>query len=325
MPSTVSSSVVIDFASSAVITPSLPTFSIASARILPIDSSVRGDRADLRDFIGVARRLRHSLQLFDDRRRGAVDAALQVHRRTARRDELGALAEDRLRQHGGGGGAVAGHVGGLRGDLLHHLRAHVLELAFELHGLGDGDSVLGHRRRAVALLDDDVAPLRSQRDGDGLGHRVHAVEKPRARLLVETNHLCSHGSFSYSRLARTSSSRMIRCSSPSRTTSFPLYLLNRIRSPAFTSMGWRFPSSPTLPGPAATTRPCCGFSLAVSGMKIPPAVFSSPSIRLTRTRSCRGRTFTVVSSWVAGSSTPTRGVPALRVGKACDFAVKAFW
>ena len=39
MPSTVSSSVVIDFASSTVITPSLPTFSIASARILPIDSS----------------------------------------------------------------------------------------------------------------------------------------------------------------------------------------------------------------------------------------------------------------------------------------------
>ncbi len=33
----------------------------------------------------------------------------------------------RLRQHGGGGGAVAGVVVGLGSDFLHHLRAHVLE------------------------------------------------------------------------------------------------------------------------------------------------------------------------------------------------------
>ena len=35
----------------------------------------------------------------------------------------------------------------------------------------------------------------------------------------------------------------------------------------------------------ATTSPSCGFSLAVSGMMIPPAVFSSASTRRTRTRS----------------------------------------
>ena len=35
----------------------------------------------------------------------------------------------------------------------------------------------------------------------------------------------------------------------------------------------------------ATTSPCCGFSLAVSGMMMPPAVFSSASMRLTTTRS----------------------------------------
>ena len=34
------------------------------------------------------------------------------------------------------------------------------------------------------------------------------------------------------------------------------------------------------PGPTAVTSPCCGFSWAVSGMIMPPAVFASASIRL---------------------------------------------
>ena len=104
-------------------------------------------------------RLRELLELVDDGLDGLVDAALELHRVVAGGDELGALAVDRLREHGRGGGAVAGDVGGLGGDLLHHLRAHVLELVLELDLLGDGDAVLGDRRRAEALLDDDVAAL----------------------------------------------------------------------------------------------------------------------------------------------------------------------
>src|SRR5216110_957581 len=42
------------------------------------------------------------------------------------------LANDRLREHGGGRRAVAGLVGGVGRDFLHHLRAHVLELVLEL-------------------------------------------------------------------------------------------------------------------------------------------------------------------------------------------------
>src|SRR6202030_2991921 len=43
------------------------------------------------------------------------------------------------------------------------------------------------------------------------------------------------------------------------------------------------------PGPTAVISPCEGFSLALSGMMMPPLVFSSASIRLTTTRSCSGR------------------------------------
>src|SRR6185312_9607896 len=67
-----------------------------------------------------------------DRLGGEIDATLQVHRVHAGSNRLRAFANDRLRQHGRGGGAVTGEVGRLRGDFAHHLRAHVLELVFEL-------------------------------------------------------------------------------------------------------------------------------------------------------------------------------------------------
>ncbi len=56
------------------------------------------------------------------------------------------------------------------------------------------------------------------------------------------------------------------------------------------------------PGPTATTRPSWGFSLALSGMMMPPLVFSSASIRLTTTRSCRGR------NWVLAMTVPFGGL-----------------
>ena len=75
---------------------------------------------------------------------------------------------------------------------------------------------------------------------------------------------------------RISSSRMMRYSSPSSLISWPEYLPKRIVSPALTSSGVSLPSFSVLPLPTAMTLPCCGFSLAVSGMMIPPT-FCSPS------------------------------------------------
>ena len=109
-------------------------------------------------------------------RDGLVDAALEAHRIVAGGHHLGAFGEDGARQHGGGGGAVAGDVGGLAGDLLHHLRAHVLELVFELDLLGDGDAVLGDVGRAERLLEHDVAALGAEGDGDGVGEQVDAAQ-----------------------------------------------------------------------------------------------------------------------------------------------------
>src|SRR5690606_17619335 len=211
-----------------------------------------------------------------------------------RRDELAALAEDRLRQHGRRRGAVAGHVARLRRDLAHHLRAHVLELVLELDLLGDRHTVLGDGGRAEALLDHDVATARPQGDLHRVGERVDAAQNQVTGAFLVCNFLGSHDSASsahFSITPRMSSSRRMRRSSPSIFTSVPAYLPNSTRSPALTSSFRTLPSSRIFPLPTASTSPSMGFSFAVSGMMIPPLVFSSSWTRLTITRSCRGRMF----------------------------------
>jgi hypothetical protein len=78
---------------------------------------------------------------------------------------------------------------------------------------------------------------------------------------------------------------MMRKSSPSIWISVPEYFPYNTVSPIFTVTGSSF-----FPGPAATTVPRCGFSFAVSGIMIPPAVFSSAGAGFTITLSCSGVT-----------------------------------
>src|SRR5690606_30276039 len=205
-----------------------------------------------------------------------------------------------------GRGAVAGDVVGLRRDFADHLRAHVLELVLKLDLLGDGDAVLGDARRAERLVDDDVAALGAERDLHRVGEDVDAAQHALAGVAGEFYVFSSHFQLlgckpSMSDLnGRTndqpmmpmmSDSFMIRRSSPLSFTSVPDHLPNRMRSPALTSSGTSLPASSRAPEPTAMISPSWGFSFAVSGMMIPPLVFSSDSTRRTTTRSCSGRNF----------------------------------
>src|SRR4030095_12092037 len=139
MPSTTSRGVSIDLASSTVMPPSLPTFSMASARMSPITDSplalmVPTWAISVLPLVGLERSFSDSTTLPTEASRPRVR----------------------------GGGAVTGDVGGLGGDLLHHLRAHVGELVGELDLLGDGHAVLGHRGGAPRLFQHDVAATRPQ-------------------------------------------------------------------------------------------------------------------------------------------------------------------
>src|SRR5699024_5077131 len=106
--------------------------------VADVGIGVGGDGADLGDGLVVLGRVGQVGQLADGGDHGLVDAALEVHRVHAGGDRLHALADERLRQHGGGGGAVTGNVGGLGSGFLDVLRAQVLELVGQLDFLGHG-------------------------------------------------------------------------------------------------------------------------------------------------------------------------------------------
>src|SRR6266700_757764 len=114
-----------------------------------------------------------------------IDTALQVHRVHAGGNRLGAFANDRGREHGRGGGAVAGRIRGLGGNFAHHLRAHVLELVVELDLLGDGDAVLGDAGRAERFVEHHVAALRAEGDLHGVVEDVDAAQHAVAGINAE--------------------------------------------------------------------------------------------------------------------------------------------
>ena len=110
---------------------------------------------------------------------GGVHAALEAHRVDAGGDRAQTLVDHRLGEHGRGGGAVTGDVVGLGGDLLGQLGTEVLERVVELDLTGDGHAVVGDRRGAPLLVEDDVATLGAERHLDGVGE---GVDTPLQRL-----------------------------------------------------------------------------------------------------------------------------------------------
>jgi hypothetical protein len=83
------------------------------------------------------------------------------------------------------GGAVARDVRRLGRDLLHHLRAHVLELVLELDFLRHRDAVLRDVRGAERLLENDVPPAWAERDRHRIRQDVHAAKNLLACVLAE--------------------------------------------------------------------------------------------------------------------------------------------
>ncbi len=122
-----------------------------------------------------------------------VDALLQGGRGSARGDVAQTLADQRLGQHGGGGGAVTRDVVGLGRHLLHELRAQVLVRVVQLDLAGDGDTVVGDGGGAELLVDDDVAALGADRHLDRVGKLVDAALEGATGVLVELQDL-RHGS-----------------------------------------------------------------------------------------------------------------------------------
>ena len=154
--------------------------------------AVGGDGADLGDFLVRGDLLGVLDEVGDHGVHRHVDTALQVHRVHAGGNRLGAFTDDRSRENGRGGGAVAGRVGRLGGDFAHHLRAHVLELVLELDFLGDGDAVLGHAGSAERLVEHDVAALGTERHLDRVVENVDTAQHAIAGIDAEFDFFSCH-------------------------------------------------------------------------------------------------------------------------------------
>src|SRR3569832_1372309 len=164
MPSTTSSSFSRPEPSSTVMTPSLPTLSIASAMILPMASS---ELAEMVPTWAIALLSVQGLDIFLSSAT-AADTALSIPRFKS----IGFMPA--------------------ASDFLHHLRAHVLELVLEFDLFRDGHAVLRDRGGAETLFEHHVAAFRAERDLDGVRQDVHTLHHAGAGVVAELNFFCCH-------------------------------------------------------------------------------------------------------------------------------------
>ena len=218
---------------------------------------VGADRTDLLHLgVVAADLLALVLERLDHCRNGFVDTALKIHRVGTCGNVLKTHIDDGLGQDGGGGGTVARLLVGLGSDFLDHLGAHVLKAVFELHFLGHGNAVLGHLWSSELFVYHYITAFRSKGYLDCIGQLVGSALHFGAHISIEFYLFCHNY-----RIAKMSDCLTIRYFLSSTVTSVPAYFPYSTTSPTLTSMGSSF-----LPGPAATTVPCWGFSFAVSGM-----------------------------------------------------------
>ena len=118
-----------------------------------------------------------------------LDAPLERHGIGAGGHVAQALVDHGPREDGGGGGAVAGDVVGLLGDLFDQLGADALVGVFEVDFLGDRHAVVGDGGSAPLLGQHHVAALRAEGDSYRIGELVHAPLEAAAGLFVELDDL----------------------------------------------------------------------------------------------------------------------------------------
>src|SRR6266542_1862338 len=120
-----------------------------------------------------------------DRLDGPLDAALEPQRVGAGGHVAEPLVHQRLRQHGGGGGAVTGDVVGLGRDFLGELGPEVLVVVLELDLLGDRHTIVVDGGRAPLLVEHDVATLGAECHPHHIGELVDTRLQRAPRLGVE--------------------------------------------------------------------------------------------------------------------------------------------
>ena len=153
---------------------------------------VGSNATDLGDLGLVLDLRRHLTKASHDRHDSLLDSSLQTHRVCTRSDIPQSFMEDCIGENCRSGGAVSGVVGGLGGDLFHHLCAHVLEGVLEFDLTRNGHTVFGDSGRPERFLKNDITAPRTERDHDGLRELVYTSAYGVASFVVKRDALCAH-------------------------------------------------------------------------------------------------------------------------------------
>lgn len=182
-----------DWDSSTVTTPSLPTLSMAPHDHLADLWVAGGNGCHLRDFRRRVHRRCALHQLFDGLFRRRSDTAVQLNWVGTSGNVAQALEDERLGEQGCGGGAVTGDVVGLHGHGLHQLCTEVLKRLLDVDVTGDGHAVVGDGGAAEGLGQHNVAAAGAEGDLDCVSKRVNAALDALASFLVKCNQLWHEG------------------------------------------------------------------------------------------------------------------------------------
>src|SRR5580658_5500335 len=180
MPSTSSSSRPKVLDSSTVMTPSLPTLSIASAMISPtVESPAEMEAVD-----AICSLVSTSLASLDSSSLTRSTAASMP-----RLSDIGLAPAATLRRPSR---TVASDIVGLLGDFLDELGADLLPRVLEFDLLSDGYTIVGDRGGSPLLLEHHIAALGAEGYLHDVGELVHAALEAAPGFLVERDHFRCH-------------------------------------------------------------------------------------------------------------------------------------
>src|SRR3984885_2533297 len=174
--------------SSTVMTPSLPTLSMASAIISPMVTSP----AEMDAVEAICSLVSTSLESLDSSSLTASTAASMP-----RLSDIGLAPAATFRRPSRTSAwastvAVAGNVVGLLRYFLDQLGTDLLPRVLELDLLGDGHAIVGDRGGAPLLLENHIPALGAEGYLHGVGKLVHAALEAAPGVLVKRDHLRCH-------------------------------------------------------------------------------------------------------------------------------------
>ena len=148
------------------------------------------DGSNLRNVILALHFMTHLVQFFNGSLGSLVDTATNANRVSTGSNVLHPSVNDGLRQNGCRRRTVTGVVIGLGSNFRNEFGTHVLKVIFQFNVLGDRNPIVSNRRRAIALFQNNVATLRTDRRLNRIGQLIYPTQHCLACIFRKLNFFC---------------------------------------------------------------------------------------------------------------------------------------